>query len=171
MRSSPPLPDAPAGLYIHFPFCASHCSYCDFPTAIGRDSQIDTYLAALEAEIAQLDPTDQADFLAEIGESSSGIDRIALAAFDLLGLSVFFTSTGGREARAWPFPEGTTAASAAGMIHTDFERGFVRAEVIGFDDYLALGGEQGARDAGKMRVEGRDHIIRDGDVIRFRYNL
>jgi GTP-binding protein YchF len=127
--------------------------------------------AGFEAEVAQLDEEDRADFIADLGESESGLDRVVQAAYRLLQLGTFFTTTGGREARAWTFTPGTTAAQAAGKIHTDFERGFVRAEVVPYDDYVALGGEHGARDAGKLRVEGRDHPVAEGDVIHFRFNV
>ena len=127
--------------------------------------------AGMEAEIAQLNKADRAEFIADLGESQPGLDRFVHAAYRLLELGTFFTTTGGREARAWTFTPGTTAAQAAGKIHTDFERGFVRAEVVTYADYVELGGEHGAREAGKLRVEGRGHPVAEGDVIRFRYNL
>jgi GTP-binding protein YchF len=139
--------------------------------AAAEGAEIVVVCAGMEAEIVQLDEVDRAEFLADLGEAESGLDRVVQAAYRLLELSTFFTTTGGREARAWTFTPGTTAGQAAGMIHTDFERGFVRAEVVPYDDYVRLGGEHGAREAGKLRVEGRDHLVAEGDVIRFRFNL
>jgi GTP-binding protein YchF len=138
--------------------------------AAAGDAALVVVAAQIEAEIAQLDPADRRDFLVEMGATESGLQRLARAAFRILELGTFFTTAGGREARAWPFPEGTTAAEAAGMIHTDFQRGFVRAEVVEYEDYVGFGGEHGAREAGRLRVEGRDYLINDGDVIRFRHN-
>jgi ribosome-binding ATPase YchF (GTP1/OBG family) len=106
-------------------------------------------------------------FLADIGLEEPGLDRLVHAAYDLLGLQTFFT-TGPKESRAWTLHKGDTAPQAAGTIHTDFERGFIRAEVISCEDFVACGGEQGAKEAGKMRLEGRDYVVRDGDVIYFR---
>jgi len=124
--------------------------------------------AALEAEMADMAEADKLAFLADVGLAEPGLDRLAHAAFDLLGLHTFFT-TGPKETRAWTIHKGDTAAQAAGEIHTDFERGFIRAEVIACEDFLACGGEQGAKEAGKMRLEGRDYVVRDGDVIFFRF--
>lgn len=138
--------------------------------AAREEAQVVVVAAGLEAEIAQLDEQDRTAFLADMGESESGLDRVVRAAYRLLDLGTFFTTTGGREVRAWTFTPGTTAVQAAGMVHTDFARGFVRAEVVPWEDYVAHGGEQGAREAGKLRVEGRDHPIAEGDVIRFRTN-
>jgi hypothetical protein len=123
--------------------------------------------AALEAEIADMAEDDKQAFLADIGLEEPGLDRLVHAAYDLLGLQTFFT-TGPKETRAWTIHKGDTAPQAAGTIHTDFERGFIRAEVISCEDYVACGGEQGAKEAGKMRLEGRDYVVRDGDVIYFR---
>ena len=125
----------------------------------------------LEAEIATLDEVDRDEFRTAMGSTESGLERVVGAAYDLLDLGTFFTATGGHEARAWSFPTGTTASAGAGLIHTDFERGFVQAEVVGYPDYVTLGGEHGAREAGKLRIEGRDYWISDGDVIKFRFNL
>jgi hypothetical protein len=100
----------------------------------------------------------------------AGLDRIKEAGYRLLGLITFFTS-GPKETRAWTVPQGTKAPGAAGVIHTDFERGFIRAETIAYDDFVACGGEQGARDAGKMRSEGKDYVVKDGDIILFRFNV
>jgi GTP-binding protein YchF len=126
--------------------------------------------AAVEAEIAQLEAADREPFLAEMGLKEPGLNRLIRAAFQLLGLQTFFT-TGPREARAWTIHRGDTAAQAAGVIHTDFERGFIRAEVISYDDFAACNGEQRAKEAGKMRLEGRDYRVADGDVIYFRFNV
>jgi GTP-binding protein YchF len=124
--------------------------------------------AALEAEMADMSEDDKRAFLADIGLEEPGLDRLAHAAYDLLGLQTFFT-TGPKETRAWTIHKGETASQAAGTIHTDFERGFIRAEVISCEDFLACGGEQGAKEAGKMRLEGRDYVVRDGDIIFFRF--
>ncbi|MBI3069574.1 MAG: redox-regulated ATPase YchF [Betaproteobacteria bacterium] len=126
--------------------------------------------AALEAEIADMSEQDKRAFLADLGLEEPGLNRLVRAAYDLLGLQTFFT-TGPREARAWTIHKGETASQAAGAIHTDFERGFIRAEVISYEDYVACGGEQGAREAGRMRLEGRDYVVQDGDVIYFRFNV
>ncbi|MBI2296965.1 MAG: redox-regulated ATPase YchF [Betaproteobacteria bacterium] len=126
--------------------------------------------AKLEAEIADMSEEDKNAFLADLGLAEPGLNRLIRAVYDLLGLQTFFT-TGPREARAWTIHRGDTASRAAGEIHTDFERGFIRAEVISYDDYVACGGEQGAKEAGKMRLEGRDYVVRDGDVIYFRFNV
>ena len=124
--------------------------------------------AALEAEMAGMEEADKRAFLADIGLEEPGLDRLAHAAYDLLGLQTFFT-TGPKESRAWTIHKGETASQAAGAIHTDFERGFIRAEVISCEDFIACGGEQGAKEAGKMRLEGRDYVVRDGDIIYFRF--
>jgi ribosome-binding ATPase len=126
--------------------------------------------AAIEAEIAQLEESERADFLAEMGLSEPGLNRVIRAAYALLGLQTFFTA-GPKEVRAWTVRVGATAQQAAGVIHTDFERGFIRAEVIAFQDYLAGKGEVGARDAGRMRLEGREYLVQEGDVIYFRFNV
>ena len=125
--------------------------------------------AKIEAEIAQLGEAEQAEYLATLGLEEPGLTRLIHVGFSLLGLSTYFTA-GPKEARAWTIRKGWTAPQAAGVIHTDFERGFIRAETISYDDYVALGGEQGAKDAGKMRLEGKDYIVRDGDVMLFRFN-
>jgi GTP-binding protein YchF len=126
--------------------------------------------AALEAQIADLDADDKALFLDDMGMTEPGLDRVIRAAYELLGLHTYFTA-GPQEVRAWTIPFGATAAQAAGVIHTDFERGFIRAEVIAYADYVACNGEQGAKDAGRMRLEGRDYVVRDGDVMHFRFNV
>ena len=126
--------------------------------------------AAIEAEIAQLDESERAEFLSELGLSEPGLNRVIRAGYRLLGLETFFTA-GPKEVRAWTVRVGATAPQAAGVIHTDFERGFIRAEVIAFQDYLAGGGEAGAREAGKLRLEGKEYIVQEGDVIYFRFNV
>jgi GTP-binding protein YchF len=126
--------------------------------------------ASLEAEIAEMADEDKRAFLADLGLQEPGLDRLIRAAYALLGLQTFFTA-GPKEARAWTVPIGATAPQAAGVIHTDFERGFIRAEVISYDDYVACNGEQGAKEAGKMRLEGKDYVVRDGDVVHFRFNV
>jgi len=126
--------------------------------------------AAIEAEIAQLDEGDRAEFLAELKLSEPGLDRLIRAAYRLLGLQTFFTA-GPKEVRAWTVRVGASAPQAAGVIHTDFERGFIRAEVIAFEDYVGLRGEGGAREAGKLRLEGKEYVMREGDVVHFRFNV
>jgi hypothetical protein len=126
--------------------------------------------AAIEAEIAQLDEAERAQFLAEIGQSEPGLNRVIRGAYRLLGLQTYFTA-GPKETRAWTVRVGATAPQAAGAIHTDFERGFIRAEVIAFGDYLAGKGEAGAKEAGKLRLEGKDYIVHEGDVMHFRFNV
>ena len=127
--------------------------------------------AAIEAEIAQLDSQEEkAEFLKDIGLDEAGLNKIIRAGYDLLGLQTYFTA-GPKEARAWTIHKGDSAPEAAGVIHTDFQKGFIKAEVIAFDDFVGLGGEQAAKDAGKMRQEGKDYIVKDGDVILFRFNV
>jgi hypothetical protein len=124
--------------------------------------------AKIESEIAVLPPEERADYLAAIGLTEPGLDRLIRAGYGLLHLVTFFTA-GPKESRAWTVTAGSRAPQAAGVIHTDFERGFIRAETIGYDDYVALGGEAGARDAGKLRLEGKDYVVADGDVMHFRF--
>ena len=126
--------------------------------------------AAIEAEITQLDADDKAEFLAELGLDEAGLARLIRAGYGLLDLLTFFTA-GPKEARAWTVAAGSSAPEAAGAIHTDFQRGFIRAETISFDDYIACKGESGARDAGKLRIEGADYKVVDGDVFHFRFNV
>ena len=126
--------------------------------------------AALEAEIADMSDEDKRVFLADIGLEEPGLNRLIRAGYQTLGLQTYFTA-GPKEVRAWTVQVGATALQAAGVIHTDFERGFIRAEVIAYDDYLACTGETGAKDAGKMRLEGKEYVVRDGDVIYFRFNV
>jgi len=126
--------------------------------------------AAIEAELVELDEADRAEFLADYGLTEPGLDRVIHAAYKLLGLQTYFTA-GPKEVRAWTVRTGSTAPQAAGVIHTDFERGFIRAEVIAYADYIAHGGEAGARETGKWRLEGRDYIVQEGDVMHFRFNV
>ena len=126
--------------------------------------------AAIEAELAELEDADKAEFLADYGLSEPGLDRVIHAAYKLLGLETYFTA-GPKEVRAWTVRAGATAPQAAGVIHTDFERGFIRAEVIAYADYIACGGESGAREEGKWRLEGKDYIVQEGDVMHFRFNV
>ena len=125
--------------------------------------------AELEAQISELDESDKAEFLNDIGQDESGLDKLIKAGYELLGLQTYFTA-GVQEVRAWTFTKGSTAPQAAGKIHTDFEKGFIRAETISFDDYVTFDGEKGAKEAGKLRSEGKDYIVRDGDVIHFLFN-
>jgi len=126
--------------------------------------------AELEAQIAELPAEDKGAFLEELGLEESGLDRLIRAAYELLGLITFFTA-GPKESRAWTVERGTKAPAAAGKIHTDFERGFIRAETIAFEKYAELGGEAGAREKGAMRAEGKEYVVADGDVILFRFNV
>ncbi len=126
--------------------------------------------AAMESEIADLDEADKAEFLQEMGLEEPGLNRLIRAGYDLLGLQTYFTA-GVQEVRAWTIHKGDTAPQAAGVIHTDFERGFIRAQVISYDDFIALGGEAKAKEAGKMRAEGKDYVVQDGDVIHFLFNV
>jgi len=127
--------------------------------------------AAIEAEVAQLaDPVERQAFLAELGLAETGLDRVIRAGYDLLGLITYFTA-GPKEARAWTIARGTKAPQAAAKIHTDFEKGFIAVETIAYEDYVACGGEQGAKETGRMHLEGRDYVVRDGDVMLFRFNV
>jgi GTP-binding protein YchF len=124
----------------------------------------------LEAEIGELEDDERDEFLAELGMEEPGLNRVIRAGYSLLGLQTYFTA-GVKEVRAWTIPVGASAPQAAGKIHTDFEKGFIRAEIVGYDDYIAGNGEQGAKDSGKWRLEGKDYIVKDGDVIHFRFNV
>jgi GTP-binding protein YchF len=126
--------------------------------------------AAIEAEISQMAQADRKDFLESLGLPDSGLDRVIRAGYSLLGLLTYFT-VGPKETRAWTITRGMKAPQAAGVIHGDFERGFIACETIAYDDYVALGGEQGAKEAGKMRVEGKEYVVKDGDVLLFRFNV
>ncbi len=125
--------------------------------------------AQMEAEFAALNDEEQDEFLAAAGLEESGLNRLIHAGYDLLGLQTYFT-VGPKEARAWTIHKGDTAPQAAGVIHTDFEKGFIRAETIAYPDFVACNGEQGAKEAGKMRLEGKDYIVREGDVMHFRFS-
>ncbi len=124
----------------------------------------------LEAEIAELDEDEKADFLSAMGMDEPGLNRVIRGGYDLLGLHTYFTA-GVKEVRAWTIPVGATAPQAAGKIHTDFEKGFIRAEVVAYDDFIKYQGEQGAKDAGRWRLEGKDYVVQDGDVVHFRFNV
>jgi GTP-binding protein YchF len=126
--------------------------------------------AAIEAELVAMDPGDRAEYLKELGLAETGLARVIRAGYELLGLKTFFTA-GPKEARAWTFPAGAKAPQAAGEIHTDFEKGFIRAETIAYDDYVSLGGEAGAKEAGKLRQEGKEYVVQDGDVMLFKFNV
>jgi GTP-binding protein YchF len=136
----------------------------------GEHAEVVPFSAKIEAELAELSPRDRDDFLASLGVESTGLERLIHAGYHLLGLRTFFT-IGDNEARAWTFHAGDTAATAAGTIHTDFERGFIRAETIAFDDFVSSGGMKEARERGLVRSEGRDYVVRDGDIILFRFNV
>jgi GTP-binding protein YchF len=126
--------------------------------------------AAIEAELAELDVEEKKEFLADMGLQEPGLERVIRAGFRLLGLQTYFTA-GPKEVRAWTIRTGSTAPQAAGVIHSDFERGFIRAEVIAYEDYIHYRGEHGAKEAGKLRLEGKDYVVRDGDVVHFRFNV
>ena len=129
-----------------------------------------TVCAAIEAELSQLEGDEQSELLASYGLAEPGLNRVIRAGYDLLGLGTYFTA-GVKEVRAWTMPANATAPQAAGVIHTDFERGFIRAEVIAYDDFIRYHGEAGAKEAGKWRLEGKDYRVQEGDVIHFRFNV
>jgi len=138
--------------------------------AKGEQAVVVAVCAAIEAEISQLDEADRVDFLKDLGLTEPGLNRVIRAGYELLGLQTYFTA-GEKEVRAWTVKKGATAPQAAGVIHTDFEKGFIRAEVIAYDDYVSLNGELKAKEAGKMRLEGKDYVVKDGDVMHFRFNV
>ncbi|MFN3986219.1 MAG: redox-regulated ATPase YchF [Rhodocyclaceae bacterium] len=138
--------------------------------AAAEGAQVVALCAAIEAEIADLDDADKQDFLASMGLEEPGLDRLIRAGYKLLGLQTYFTA-GVKEVRAWTIHVGDTAPQAAGVIHTDFERGFIRAQTIAFDDFIACKGEAGAKEAGKMRAEGKEYVVKDGDVLNFLFNV
>jgi len=138
--------------------------------AASEQAEVVAVCAGIEAEISRLDKADRLDFLSELGLQEAGLDRVIRAGYALLDLLTFFT-VGKREVRAWTIRAGATAAQAAGRIHTDFERGFIRAEVTTYEDFVALGGEQAAKEAGKLRLEGKNYIVREGDIMHFRFNV
>ncbi|MDF1629077.1 MAG: redox-regulated ATPase YchF [Alcanivoracaceae bacterium] len=138
--------------------------------AASENSQVVPICAKIESEIAELDDEEKADFLGEMGMEEPGLNRVIRAGYRLLGLQTYFTA-GKQEVRAWTVPIGATAPKAAGVIHTDFEKGFIRAEVTAYDDFIAYNGETGAKDAGKWRLEGKEYVVQDGDVVHFRFNV
>ena len=141
-----------------------------FAKAEREGAQAVVVSAAIEAELVAMEPEERAEYLTELGLSESGLSRIIRAGYTLLGLKTFFTA-GPKESRAWTYPDGARAPQAAGEIHTDFEKGFIRAETIAYDDYVSLGGEGPAREAGKLRQEGKDYLVQDGDVMLFKFNV
>jgi len=138
--------------------------------ATAEGSEVVAVCAAIEAEIAELEDSEKLEFLEDMGLHEPGLNRVVRAGYRLLGLETYFTA-GEKEVRAWTIPRGATAPQAAGVIHSDFERGFIRAEVISYQDFVACNGEQGAKEAGKLRSEGREYVVQDGDVIHFRFNV
>jgi GTP-binding protein YchF len=138
--------------------------------AAKEGSPVVAVCAAIEAEIADLDDADKLEFLADLGMEESGLDRVIRAGYKLLGLQTYFTA-GVKEVRAWTIHQGDTAPQAAGVIHTDFERGFIRAQTISYDDFIQFKGESGAKEAGKMRAEGKEYVVKDGDVLNFLFNV
>jgi len=138
--------------------------------AKSQHSPIVAICASIESEIADMDDSDKLAFLSDMGMNEPGLNRLIRAAFDLLGLQTYFTA-GVKEVRAWTIHKGDTAPQAAGVIHTDFERGFIRAQTIAFDDFISHKGEQGAKEAGKMRAEGKEYVVKDGDVLNFLFNV
>jgi hypothetical protein len=138
--------------------------------AVSEGSEVVAVCAAMEAEIAQLDDADKTDFLKDMGLTEVGLNRVIRTGYKLLGLETYFTA-GEKEVRAWTVRKGSTAPQAAGVIHTDFEKGFIRAEVVAYKDFIAFKGESGAKDAGKWRLEGKEYIVQEGDVMHFRFNV
>jgi ribosome-binding ATPase YchF (GTP1/OBG family) len=138
--------------------------------AAGEGAEVVPVSAAIEEEFSQLDDADRDEFLASIGLEEPGLNRVIRAAYKLLGLQTYFTA-GVKEVRAWTVKGGSTAPQAAGVIHTDFEKGFIRAETIGYDDFIKYKGEAGARDAGRLRLEGKEYRVQEGDVLHFRFNV
>lgn len=138
--------------------------------AVKEGAEVVPVCAEIESEISQLDEADQAEFLEGIGQEEPGLNRVIRGGYELLALQTFFTA-GEKEVRAWTVKQGATAPNGAGRIHTDFERGFIRAEVTAYDDFIKYQGEQGAKDAGKWRLEGKDYLMQEGDVVHFRFNV
>jgi len=136
----------------------------------GEHAQVVPFSAKIEAELAELPPEDRAEFLHSLGLTSAGLDRLIRAGYELLGLQTYFTA-GEQEVRAWTIHNGDTAPAAAGVIHSDFERGFIRAETVGYDEFVSTGGWKGAREKGVVRSEGKEYVVRDGDVMLFRFNV
>jgi GTP-binding protein YchF len=147
-------------------------SLLDVVRGLARDesAEVVPVCAAIEAEIVELEPDEREMFLADLGLAEPGLNRVVRAGYRLLGLETYFTA-GPKEVRAWTIPRDASAPQAAGVIHTDFERGFIRAEVVAYEDFVACRGEQGAREAGKLRSEGKDYVVQDGDVVHFRFNV
>ncbi|MEZ5682503.1 MAG: redox-regulated ATPase YchF [Erythrobacter sp.] len=141
-----------------------------FAKAAAEGAEAVVVSAAIESELVAMPAEDRAEYLVELGLDESGLSRVIRAGYKLLGLKTFFTA-GPKEARAWTFPNGAKAPQAAGEIHTDFERGFIRAETIAYDDFVGLGGESGAKEAGKLRQEGKEYVVQDGDVMLFKFNV
>ena len=135
-----------------------------------EDAVVVAICAEIESEIAELEPEEAKEFMDEMGLTEPGLNRVIRSGYELLTLQTYFTA-GVKEVRAWTVAVGSTAPQAAGKIHTDFEKGFIRAEVVGFDDFITFNGESGAKDAGKWRLEGKDYIVKDGDVVHFRFNV
>ena len=138
--------------------------------AAGENAVVVAVCASIESELSELEEEDLAEFMEDLGWEEPGLNRVIRAGYELLNLKTYFTA-GVKEVRAWTYTEGSTAPQAAGKIHTDFEKGFIRAEIVGYDDYVDNNGEAGAKDAGKWRLEGKDYIVKDGDVIHFRFNV
>jgi GTP-binding protein YchF len=138
--------------------------------ASGEHAEIVPFSAKIEAELADLPPDDRAEFLASLGLESAGLDRLIRAGYHLMGLQTYFTA-GEQEVRAWTIHQGDTAPAAAGAIHTDFERGFIRGETVAYDEFVSTGGWKGAREKGVVRSEGKEYVVRDGDVMLFRFNV
>jgi ribosome-binding ATPase len=138
--------------------------------AVGEGAEVVPVCAAIEEEMAQLEDADRAEFLADLGLNEPGLNRVIRAGYALLGLQTYFTA-GEKEVRAWTVKKGATAPQAAGVIHTDFEKGFIRAETIAFDDFIRYQGEAGAKEAGRLRLEGKDYIVKEADVLHFRFNV
>ncbi|MCU7904474.1 MAG: redox-regulated ATPase YchF [Candidatus Thiodiazotropha sp. (ex Epidulcina cf. delphinae)] len=147
-------------------------AYLDTLSVLAADegAEVVPVCAAIEAEMVELDEEERGEFLADMGLDEPGLNRVVRAGYKLLGLETYFTA-GEKEVRAWTIPESATAPQAAGVIHTDFERGFIRAEVVAYEDFVSYKGEQSAREAGKLRSEGKEYVVRDGDVIHFRFNV
>ncbi len=138
--------------------------------AFEQNAQVVPLCASIEAEIAELDDEEKAEFLEDLGLEEAGLNRVIRAGYELLGLQTYFTA-GVKEVRAWTVKTGATAPQAAGVIHTDFEKGFIRAETIAYDDYIRYQGEHGSKDAGRLRLEGKEYIVQEGDVLHFRFNV
>ena len=138
--------------------------------AAAEGAEVVPVCAAIEEELAQLDAADRGAFLADMGLEEPGLNRVIRAGYKLLGLQTYFTA-GEKEVRAWTVKRGSTAPQAAAVIHTDFERGFIRAETIAYDDFIKYKGEAGARDAGRLRLEGKEYVVKEGDVLHFRFNV